>query len=144
MAKAGELKWDELFKSKKEDAPHLPSALWTNSPNIGAAPKGEAKPRLQKGEIPDRPSNEEISKAILSGAKEKGAQPTDEQMFGHLVPTEEQVKKAKEEWENRINKSLTMPNIGAPLDDEEWGTGKSFNSTLSRAEILKRNMHLDD
>ena len=145
MPRAGELNWDDLYKTNKEDIAHKPSALWVNDPSVGVAPKGEASPVLKKGEVPRKPSNEEIAKAILNNAAEKGRQPTDEQLFGHLVPTEEQIKQAQEEWENKLTKSLTMPNIGKSLDEEDdWGNGKSFNSSLSREESLKRNMHLDD
>lgn len=142
MAKAGELKWDELYKSKKENTTHTPSALWVNDPNIGISTKGEASPLLKKDEIPYKPSNEEITKAILAGAPK---QPTDEEMFGQFEVTEEQAAKAEKEWNSTITKSLTMPKLGKSVNDEEdWGSGKSFNSTLSREEILKRNMHLGD
>jgi hypothetical protein len=30
-------------------------------------------------------------------------QPTDQELFGHLVPTEEQIKKAEDEWGNGLN-----------------------------------------
>jgi len=134
--------WSDLYKSKKEDAAHTPTALWVNDPSIGVGPKGQASPVLKKGEVPHKPSNEEITKAILAGAPK---QPTDQEMFGQFEVTEEQAQKAQEEWENRINKSLTLPNVGKSLDeDEDWGNGKSFNSSLSRDEVLRRNMHLDD
>jgi hypothetical protein len=31
------------------------------------------------------------------------AQPTDQEMFGHLIPTEEQIEKAEQGWNNRLN-----------------------------------------
>lgn len=138
MAKIGELNWDELLEKSNKEPEHKPTALWVNSPECGIAPKGDAKPRLAKGEIPRRPSNEEIAKAILP---KKSSQPTDQEMFGHLVVTEEQAKKAEIEWETKLQKSLTMPSIGTPLDEEEWGNCKSFNSTLSPEELAQRNMY---
>lgn len=130
--------WSEL--KKNDEKPHKPTALWVNSPECGVAPKGPASPRLAKGEIPRRPSNEEIARAILP---QKSSQPSNLEMFGHLVPTEEQIKKAESEWENKLQKSLTMPSIGKPLEEEEWGTGK-FNSTLTKEELEKRNMFTDE
>lgn len=141
MAKAGELSWDELKKS--DEKPHKPTALWVNDPSVGIAPKGDAFPRLAKGEIPRRPSNEEIAKAILPS---KSSQPTDKELFGHLVPTEEQLKKAEFEWENKFNNHFAGLNTKLPtlVEDEEWGTCKSFNSTLSPEELVKRNTYVND
>ena len=138
MAKAGELSWEELYKSKNDEKPHKPTALWVNNPSVGVALKGDAAPRLAKGEVPKKPSNEEIAKAILHNAPK---QPTDEQLFGGGIVSEEEAIKRQQEWENRLQKSLTMPSVGAPLDEEEWGTCKSFNSTLSREELLERNTY---
>lgn len=58
-------------------------------------------PVLKKGEVPRRPSDWEIRKTILSGAPK---QPTDQQLFGHLVPTEEQVKAAEEQWNGQFTR----------------------------------------
>lgn len=68
-------------------------------------------------------------------------QPDDFILFGGGVVSEEEATKRQQEWENRLQKSLTMPSVGAPLDEEEWGTCKSFNSTLSREELLERNTY---
>lgn len=82
--------------------------------------------------------NDNIAEAILKNAPK---QPTNKQLFGHLVPTEEEVKKAEKDWHNKINNSLAIPNIGKLVEDEEeWANGKSFNDTLSREDVLKRNM----
>lgn len=134
--KAGELDWSEL--KKNDEKPHKPTALWVNSPECGVAPKGPATTRLAKGEVPRKPTNEEIAKAILHNAPK---QPTDEELFGGGVVTEEQAQKAQKEWETKLQKSLTMPSIGKPLEEEEWGTCKSFNSTLSPEELAARNAY---
>ena len=93
MAKFGDLKWDELEKSEEEYV-HKPTALWAadmhGGGKQGVDPLNKAKPRLEKGEIPYQPTNEEITKTILHNAPK---QPTDEQLFGHLVVTEEQMQK---------------------------------------------------
>lgn len=135
MAKAGELCWDEL--KKNDDYKHTPTALYVNNPQ-GIAQKGEAAPRLAKGEVPRKPTNEEIAKAILHNAPK---QPTDEQLFGGGVVSADTAKKAQTDWEESINKSLTMPNLN---EEEEWGNCKSFNSSLSREELEKRNMFTGD
>lgn len=143
MAKAGELNWDELKKSS--DYRHTPQALWVNDPSSGIAPKGEAKPILAKGEAPPRPSNEQITKTILSGAPR---QPTDEELFGGGVISQEQVDKAKDDFDNKLSnffKEVSKPLIGeTKVSDEAWGNGKSFNSMLSQEELTKRNMFLDE
>lgn len=132
--------WSDLFEptelKKSDDYKHNPTALFVNNPQ-GIAPKGDAAPRLAKGEVPKKPSNEEIAKAILHNAPK---QPTDEEMFGGGVVSEEEATKRQQEWENRLQKSLTMPSVGTPLDEEEWGNCKSFNSTLTPEEIAQRNM----
>lgn len=144
--KAGELNWTDFYKSKNnDDYKHTPQALWVNDPSIGIAPKGDAKPLLAKGEVPKRPTNEQIAKAILANAPK---QPTDEEMFGHLVVSQEQIDKAKEDFDNKITnffkeaqKQLTGQ---TEVPDEEWANGTSFNSMLSKEELAKRNMHLGD
>ena len=67
------------------------------------------------------------------------SQPTDEEMFGQFVVSEEQVQKVQAEWDNRMNKSLTHVNISEE-DGGEWANGESFNKSLSREELEKRNM----
>jgi hypothetical protein len=62
-------------------------------------------------------------------------------MFGGGVVSEEEATKRQQEWENRLQKSLTMPSVGKSLDEEEWGTCKSFNSTLTPEEIAERNRY---
>lgn len=126
--------WGDLYKGK-----------------VGQPEDPKSKPldyigsTLKKGERPRTPSNEEIAKAILYGAPK---QPTDEEMFGALVVSQEQVDKAKADFDNKIvdfYKEVTKPLTGEThVDDKEWGSGKSFNSMLSKSEIAKRNMHLDE
>ncbi len=142
MPKAGELDWSEELE-KSDNYTHTPTALWAAENNGGKSggvdPLNKSEKRIKEGEEPYRPSNDEIAAAILHGVQR---QPTDEEMFGHLVVTEEMEKKAKEEWEGQMNKALTHPKITPEeLEDVDWGSGQSFNSTLSDEERLKRNMH---
>lgn len=144
MAKAGELNWDEL--KKNDDYNHKPTALWVNDPSSGIAPKGNAKPLLAKGETPVPQTDEEIRAVIMSGMDAPGLrQPTDQEMFGALVVSQEQIDAAEVAYQNKINnfyKEVNKPLTGqTEVPDEEWGTGKSFNSTLSKSQIAERNRY---
>ena len=116
--------------------------------------KTEEKKDSGKTELVDRkvvdPDSEEakaiwakLAKAILDGAPK---QPTNEQMFGHLVQTEEQIQKAKTEWENRISdgyKAAVKP-INVNHTEHEWGTGKSFREQLTEEELEKYEKEEND
>ena len=90
-----------------------------------------------------------MARNIMSGTPK---QPTDEEMFGHLVPTEEQVATAKKKWESTISgfyshKSLENIDSLNKSDDKlnfEMENGKSFNDylreRLSAEELKKRNL----
>ena len=150
MAKAGELDWSELTKSeKKETHIHKPSALWINNATLGVAPKGDAKPLLAKGEVPVPPTDEEIRAEIMRGMDAPGLrQPTDAEMFGALVVSQEAIDEAEKSFETKIADFYAMAN--KPLtgktqeDDEAWASGKSFNSQISKEELAKRNMFTGD
>ena len=92
------------------------------------------KPTLAKGEVPRKPSDEEIRKAILAGAPK---QPTNEQLFGGGVVTEEQANKAKGDWENIINNWHT--NVNKPVEKQDlnksWGSrGPIWKEEMSEEE----------
>lgn len=89
MAKPGELDWSDLMKGKVGEQEHPLSRPVTTGPV------------LKKGEVPRRPSDWEVRNTILSGAPK---QPTDQQLFGHLVPTEEQVRAAEEQWNGQFTR----------------------------------------
>jgi len=84
-------------------------------------------PVLKKGEVPRRPSDLEIRKAILGDQKDVfgnpvQAQPTDKQLFGHLEVTEEMAKKATQEWEGTFTKFFRTNH--EPIEKSqatEWG-----------------------
>ena len=69
-------------------------------------------------------------------------QASDEELFGHLVRTEEQIKKAEAEYQDKLNKWYSEANKFVDNKEEDWGDGKSFNSTLTEEERLRRNMHI--
>jgi len=75
-------------------------------------------------------------------------QPTNEEMFGKFVVTEEMAKAAEKEWNSKIQDSLTearkpIDHLNKPQVEGKWGYGKSFNQMLkgqlSDEEIAKRN-----
>lgn len=90
----------------------------------------------------------EALKGIVPTSKEAPKQPSNEDLFGHLVVTEEMAKKAEEDWEDAIArnyrevvKPVDKLNKSA-VDDRVWEPGKSFNSMLTAEEVRQRNKHL--
>ena len=76
-------------------------------------------------------------------------QPTNEELFGKFVVTEEMAKAAEKEWNNKIQDSLTearkpIDHLNKPQVEGKWGYGKSFNQMLkgqlSEEELAKRNL----
>jgi hypothetical protein len=86
---------------------------------------------------------EALAKAIVSGAPK---QPTNEELFGHLVVSEESLQKAEDDWNNKINDFYTE--AAKPLEKQDsrenldWGNGKSFNDSLSPEELEERKNHI--
>lgn len=81
---------------------------------------------------------EEFAKSIINDTPK---QPTNEELFGHLTITEEQVKKAEQEWDNKFQsgyKEAVKP-IDPNHEDREWGMRKSFVDNLSPEELKKYN-----
>ena len=84
-------------------------------------------------------SNEE--EALKKSVKVK-LQATDQELFGHLVKSEEELKKAEEDYNNKLNKWFEEANKNIDNKESDWANGKSFNSTLTEQERLSRNMYL--
>ena len=86
---------------------------------------------------------DEFAKAIV---RDTPKQPTDEQMFGHLAVSEDQVQKAEQDWNGFFNKFYE--DGVEPLEKQDstenlgWGNGKSFNDSIEEEELQKRNMHI--
>jgi hypothetical protein len=77
-------------------------------------------------------------------------QPTNEQLFGHLVVSPEELKKKEEEWNNtfhthfsKLNKPIDHLNT-SQVAERNWGTGKSFNSMLTEEELEERNKFIGE
>lgn len=117
--------------------------------------KTSEKQQAGKNEVIERkkidPNGEEakaifdkFAKAIINDTPR---QPTDEQMFGHLVVSEEQVQKAEQAWNGVFNKfydsSAEPLEKQDSIDNLEWGNGKSFNDSIEEEELQKRNMHVE-
>lgn len=130
MSKAGDINWEDLYKGQ----PDHPT-------DHRSKPLGKPlnEPTLKKGEVPKRPTDEEVRKAILHGAPR---QPTDEELFGHLVPSEEQVKKAEDTYKNFHNNFYNK--VKKPVEDqlskdnENWGCRESIYKGMSEEEKKKR------
>ena len=100
---------------------------------------------------PDSPEGQEIFKnfadSIRAGVPQ---QPTDEQLFGHLVKSEEEIQQAEEIYKSRLNfyndwaAGRIKTSGEKPEDNESWGSGTSFNSSLSPEELKKRNSYTGD
>jgi hypothetical protein len=132
MARAGDLDWSNLTKGK-----------------VGEPEAAESRP-LSKN---SHKGGEKVTKEdlltdankIITGFLSKGiAQATDEQLFGHLVVSEEQIKKSEEDWTNTFNNFFNQVNKNVDNIDHEWGDGKSFNSKLSEQELAARNSFIDE
>lgn len=100
----------------------------------------KAGPVLAKGEVPRKPTDEEVRKAIMAGAPK---QPTDQQMFGHLVVSEEQVKAAETKWNDTFNSFYKA--VKEPIDNNAGFTPRgAIDADLSDAEKAARNMATDE
>ena len=106
----------------------------------------EAKPEeLSKGKdiIGEQFANMDMSNKVDRNGNK--LQPTDEELFGHLVVSKEQLEKKEQEWRDTFNKHFR--GSGENVDhlnkseklDFEWEDGKSFNDYLSEKEVSERN-----
>lgn len=131
MPKAGELDWSDLMKGNVGE----PEAALSRPVKTG--------PVLQKGEVPVRPSDEEVRRTIMAGALR---QPTDEEMFGRYVVTEEQAAAAKAEWENRFTNFFKTKH--APVESQDpkaWGSrGPIEKETLTEEEERIRQIPVNE
>ena len=77
-------------------------------------------------------------------------QPTDEQLFGHLVKSQADVDAAEKEWGSKMDFYSDWTNgkiktSGEKAEDNEsWASGTSFNSSLSQEELKKRNSEVGE
>ena len=143
MAKAGELDWTDLMSGKVGEPEHPLSKPLNGEPNKGG----------------EKVTKEELKKEaefIIKGWQQPGIKsPNKEEaeafiksIFPQLAWTEEEWKKAEEQWNNRVNDNfnrLKKATVQEKPDDlKDWGNSKSFNDSLSREEQLQRNMCVDE
>jgi len=98
-----------------------------------------------------------VQEALTTGSLptmgETKSQPTDQEMFGHLVKTPSQIRTEETLWEDGVARS--MREADKPIDKlnkspikADWTNGRSFNSLLkdelSEKEIAERNSHVAD
>lgn len=94
---------------------------------------------LKKGEIPVPPSDAEVRNYILKGAPK---QPTDEQMFGGGVVTDEMVKSAKEEWETRFTRFFKTQHEKLEKNQApEWGKRGPVNQN-DPSQLTEEEKHI--
>jgi len=113
-------------------------------------PKGDIS---QKGG--EKVTREQLIKEALDIVKQthlsKGVrQATDEELFGHLVMTEEQIAELERQYQEKINdfyKAARAPiGDGSQVKKDDWANGKSYNEQmeLTEEERQDRNMSTDE
>ena len=140
MAKLGELNWDNLEKTN-DNYEHKPTALWSAKPGCGVDPLNKAKPINAPGEVPAKPSNEEVASYVLKGANNQWK---DSEHLHKEIVSQEQAEQLQKDWQNSLNnfyKAAQAPTVPEVKQELEWGDGKSFNESLTEEERLKRNMY---
>lgn len=139
----GDLNWDVLEKSN-DNYEHKPTALWSATKSQGIDPLNNSEPILKKGEVPVRPSNEEVASYILNGANNQWK---DSEHLHKEIVSQEQAEQLQKDWSNSLDnfyKAAQAPTIPEAKQELEWGSGKSFNESLTEEERLKRNMYTGD
>lgn len=127
-------------------------ADWSNwNGKVDGASSEPLNKSFQKGaEV----AKEALTTGNLPILRDAPPQPTNEQLFGHLVPTEETLKKNESDWDNRFKNHFDglkqkIDHLNkSKVDDKKWGYGKSFNSLLkselSEEEMTARNMDVSE
>lgn len=110
---------------------------------------------FKKGE-PNKGGNEVTQEELIKEALDivKGAhtdkrvrQATDEELFGHLVVSEEELEKSEIEWKEKIQKwyeEARKPIQQKPDDLKAWANGRSFNDSLTEEELDERNRYVKE
>lgn len=173
MAKPDELKWDDFFKSQNQQntlrktRERVPSAQYHQDKPVGTPNKnafsGPSEEELKKkkpaarinkpGEVPRRPTNIEISQAILANMPKQARQPTSAEMIKMgeemgLVKSKEEMDALEKKWQNTFNDHFAQ--LDKPVENQKsednvgWADGKSFNDSLPEEERIARNMHIDE
>lgn len=143
MPKAGDLNWDHLMKTGHAEQDPLTKSVQEAFGNKSTKDSNKGGEKVTKEEL-----RKEALDIVRQAHTGPGRQPTDEEMFGHLVATEEQIKKAEDDWNNTFNKHFDA--LSKPVDDQnsketqDWGSRGSVLDELSEEERVKWNMNTDD
>lgn len=136
MSKAGELDWTELYRTGKTLEPEAP----------------ESKP-LKKGKQTGKDVLEDWGKdmttEIVDGFRAPGIkQPTDEEMFGSLVKSKEEIdtatKTARKDWEDKLVDIYAQWKPATVVkshnhDLESWGNNKPIMDKGQQEALRKSN-----
>lgn len=143
MPKAGELNWENLYKSGQVDQDPASKAIQDSFPagNVKDANKGGDK-------VTPEQLRKEAMDIVYQAHNGPGRQATDEELFGDLVKSQEEIDQMEKSWNNYINdfyKAATQPiEQQDSKDNSDWGNGGKFNDMLSPEELAKRNMTVGD
>ncbi len=114
---------------------------WINwddwKPGQGQQEHPESKPLHKTGKGKDVIGGQFSNLDFKNTHKEPGIrQPTDEELFGGLVVTEEQVKKAEEAWENTFSNFFSLQNKPVEKQDKiTWGRGPIHKEVPTEEEL---------
>lgn len=89
---------------------------------------------------------------IIEGAKRAGfKQATNEELFGHLIKSKEEINKMEKDWENFFNDTMQEARknvdnrvkrvLPPELQEQEWHGG-SYNDMLSEEEVKERDKYV--
>ena len=131
---------------------------WDDWDGSSAAPED---PRSQPVGINPHHGGEHVTKSQLQAEGEKiiagahtgsGRQPTNEELFGHLVKPKEDLEKMESDWDNFFNNiheeaqkpvdETVKKHLPPALQEEAWESGKSFNDIIGEEEARKRGKHV--
>jgi hypothetical protein len=122
--------WSELYKTGHvEQSPEAEALSKAITPGKGA-------------DVISQQFNEALSKPM-----ESVPQPTNEQLFGHLVTSPEQLEKMEKTWDNRFNDFFSE--VRKPVEtqsaDKSWGSrGPIWEETLTEEEQRIRAIKVDE
>jgi hypothetical protein len=100
---------------------------------------------LIKKSIQDTLDINSLAKSIIEGVPR---QPSNEELFGNLVVSKEELAAKEAKWKNgfhnanELYKPIDHLNKSKKDIDASWGSGKSFNSYLSKEELKERNSYI--
>ena len=139
MPKAGELDWSVLYKTGKNLKPEDPLSR--------PLEKSSGKESIENG-------FNQLVKDLVDGFKVPGVrQPTDKEMFGHLVKTQKDVDALKKDWDEKLHAHIDWKHAKVVKNHSDeigkWSGRKSYNEIfksegMTEEELKKRNMTVSE